>query len=114
MWEENNFRFQSKEQLIEVLNEDIDILVDLTKNSLLDVIGLEKAFNRVIAKNISSICKNIEIDEDGKAILAVWVKDNARKIRPTEFYQIDVEIENNKIRKDIVKSIEEVLKNWNN
>ena len=114
LWEENNFKFQSKEQIKEVLSEDINILVDIAKKSLFDVIGLEKAFNRVIDKNISLINDNIRNNEGGKGILGVWINDNARKIRPSEFADIDVEIENNKIRKDIVKSIDEVLKNWNN
>lgn len=98
----------NKDEMISVLNDDIELLREITLNSMIRAIGLERAFTSVIAKNIAMIRESINSDE-GKAIFNQWLKENLRKIRASEFADVDRQIEDFRNKKAIVESIRQVL-----
>lgn len=107
-----SFCLQTKEDMLKYLDEDIEILRDITEKSLIKAIGLERAFVSVITKNINLIRNSLK--ENGREILNDWISENVAKIREDECADIIREQENNQIRKIIVQSIEKVLSNWKN
>ncbi len=104
-------RLKDKEDMINILNEDIDILIDITHKSLLDAIGLEKAFVRVFSKNISIICGGLA-DGGGRKKKAKWLNEYTKKVRPSEFIERDRKRERNQKIKDIVLAINKVMEMW--
>ena len=110
LWDRTS-RLKDKEDMINILNEDIDILIDITHKSLLDAIGLEKAFVRVFSKNISIICGGLA-DGGGRKKKAKWLNEYTKKVRPSEFIERDRKRERNQKIKDIVLAINKVMEMW--
>ena len=106
------FDLKDKDDIIKCIDQDIDILNDISQKSLIEAIGLEQAFINVITKNINLIRFNLKDESNGREKLNKWIADNKGKIKPTEFKKIDKEYEKNQIRKSIVKSIIEIQSNW--
>lgn len=98
----------NKDEMISVLNADIELLQEITLNSMIRAIGLERAFTSVIAKNIAMIRESIDSDA-GKEIFNQWLKENLRKIRASEFADVDKQIEDFRNKKVIVESIRQLL-----
>lgn len=110
-----NFCLKTKEEMLKYLDEDIDILNDITQKAMIKAIGLERAFVSVFTKNINLIRDSLV--QDGQfegSKLGTWIAENVGIIRESECADIIREQENNQIRKVIVQSIERVLANWKN
>lgn len=104
---------ENKAEMIEVLNDDIEILRDFTLNAAIQAIGLERAFNSIISKNIDIIRESID-DDNGQQIINKWLKENMRKIRESEYSVINDNLEKFKIKKAIAESILQVLSKLEN
>ena len=98
----------SKSEMLLVLNADIELLRDITLNAMIRAIGLERAFNSVIDKNIAMIRESIDT-ETGKAIFNQWLKENLRKIKSNEFAEVDRQRESLQNKRAIVVAIRQVL-----
>ena len=104
-------RMKNKAEMIATLDSDIEILRDITAKSVLNAIGLERAFISVVTKNVELIREHLQDEKGGKAFRD-WVRLNSAKLMPSKFESI---IENkaiNENRKAIVSSIKNVLANW--
>lgn len=99
---------KSKATMISVLNADIELLREITLNAMIRAIGLERAFNAVMAKNIDMIRESID-DASGKEIFNQWLKENLRKVKASEFADVDRQIESFQNKKAIVEAIRQVL-----
>ena len=104
---------ENKDEMIAVLNEDIEILRDFTLNAAIQAIGLERAFNSIISKNIDIIRESID-DEKGQLIINRWLKENMRKIRESEYSVINDNLEKFKLKKSVAESILQVLSKLGN
>ena len=98
----------SKSEMLSVLNADIELLRDITLNAMIRAIGLERAFNSVMDKNFVMIRESIDT-EAGKAIFNQWLKENLRKIRASDFAEVDRQRESLQNKKAIVAAIRQVL-----
>ena len=98
----------SKAEMISVLNADIELLRDITLHAMIRAIGLERAFNSVMDKNIAMIRESIDT-ETGKVIFNQWLKENLRKIRANEFAEVDRQRESLQNKRVIVAAIRQVL-----
>ena len=100
---------ENKSEMLSVLNADIEILRDFTLNAVIKAMGLERAFNSVMSKNIETIRKSIETPE-GQQIFNDWLKSNMRKIYANEYAEIDKNIDAFKDKKAVAEAIQQVLK----
>ena len=98
----------SKSEMLSALNADIELLRDITLNAMIRAIGLERAFNSVMDKNITMIRESIET-ELGKTIFNQWLKENLRKIRANEFAEVDRQRESLQNKRVIAAAIRQVL-----
>ena len=104
-------RMNGKDDMIAILNADIEILRDITTKAVITAIGLERAFNSVVIKNVDLIRKHLE-EPEGNAAYRLWIRNNAVKLMPSRFEQI---IEQGAVRenkKAIVNAVKNLLSKW--
>ncbi|MBQ6296728.1 MAG: dynamin family protein [Selenomonadaceae bacterium] len=99
---------QTKEEMIELLNRDIEILREFTLKSVVKAIGLERAFNSIMAKNIDLIRESLGTPE-GQQVFNQWLKANLRKIRAADYAVVDQNIELLREKQAIAESIRPLL-----
>lgn len=117
---------QTREEMIALINEDISLLKDIMLKAVIKAIGLERAFNSIISKNINIIRTNAARKARPVALVKageqprykpgpfdVWIDKNVKKIKENEFARIDEDLANDGTRKMIVSSIEKVLDKMN-
>lgn len=104
----NEIKLDSSEKIFEFLNQDIEILQDITKNSVRYAMGLERAFVSTIQKNVDIICKSIT-DKDTRSYYDEWIDDNVWKLRPDKRAAIYQSVEDNAARKEITAAIRQLL-----
>lgn len=99
---------KTEADMLRILDEDIDILRDLTVKAVIRAIGLERAFISIIVKNINFIRSGIMYSgEDSK--FDAWINQNVRKVMDSEFAAIDRYNMDSQTRKSIVASIQQIL-----
>jgi len=106
-----NKRMNGKNAMTATLDVDISILRDITAKAVINAIGLERAFNSVISKNVNLINKHLQ-EGEGNAAFRLWLRLNAAKLMPSRFEEI---IEQGAIRenkKAIVSSVKNLLSSW--
>ena len=104
-------RMNGKDDMIATLDVDIKILRDITSKAVINAIGLERAFNSVIIKNVDLIRKHLQ-EPEGNAAYRLWLRNNAAKLMPSRFEQI---IEQGAVRenkKAIVNAVRNLLSKW--
>ena len=104
-------RMNGKDDMIATLNVDIEILRDITAKAVINAIGLERAFNSVITKNVNLINRHFN-ESEGNAAYRLWIRNNAAKLMPSRFEQI---IEQGAVRenkKAIVNAVRNLLSKW--
>ena len=87
------------------------ILRDITAKAVINAIGLERAFNSVITKNVNLINRHLQ-EREGNAAYRAWIRNNAAKLMPSHFEQI---IEQGAVRenkKAIVNAVKNLLSKW--
>ncbi|MBR0288994.1 MAG: dynamin family protein, partial [Selenomonadaceae bacterium] len=107
----NSKRMNSKDDMIATLDADILILRDITAKAVINAIGLERAFNSVITKNVNLINRHLQ-EREGNAAYRAWIRNNAAKLMPSHFEQI---IEQGAVRenkKAIVNAVRNLLNKW--
>lgn len=107
----NSKRMNGKEDMITTLDADILILRDITAKAVINAIGLERAFNSVITKNVNLINRHLQ-EREGNAAYRAWIRNNASKLMPSHFEQI---IEQGAVRenkKAIVNAVRNLLSKW--
>lgn len=100
---------RTKDEMLTVLNEDIDILREFTLKALVRAMNLEGAFNSVMLKNIDLIRDSMSHSEDGKKIFNQWLKSNMRKIRVSDYLAIEENLDSFQKQKAIAESIRVTL-----
>lgn len=100
-----------EQNILNLINEDIDILRDITVKSVLKAIGLERAFSSTISNNIDLIRKELEKQEDSK--FDKWIKDNIAKIKENEFEKIEIDRKNYEIKKNVFEYIDKLRSELN-
>lgn len=89
---------QDERDMIEILNADIQILRDVTRNAVLKAIGLEHAFKSVITKNVNLIRENLEDNSGaGAENFREWIRRNAARLMPSKFDPQEQELRKNRI-----------------
>lgn len=107
-------RISGKDDMIATLDTDIMILRDITAKAVINAIGLERAFNSVIAKNVDLIREHLsDPDGNGNEIFREWIRKNAPKLKPNEFERINEDETFKENRKKIVNAIKDVFAEWN-
>ena len=104
-------RMNGKDDMIATLDADILILRDITIKAVINAIGLERAFNSVITKNVNLINRHLQ-EREGNAAYRLWIRNNAAKLMPSQFEQI---IEQGAVRenkKAIVNAVRNLLSKW--
>lgn len=104
-------RMNGKDDMIATLDADILILRDITAKAVINAIGLERAFNSVITKNVNLINRHLN-EPEGNAAYRLWIRNNAARLMPSRFEQI---IEQGAVRenkKAIVNAIRNLLSKW--
>ena len=99
---------KNQDEMISTLNKDIDILRDITLHAVIYAINLEQAFNSVIGKNIDMIRESLSAKENNQ-VIDDWLRANMRKIRETEFTDIDRQNEARQGKKEIAVAIRDIL-----
>ena len=99
---------RNTDDMKKILDEDIKILRDLTKRSVIRAIGLELAFTSIIVKNINFIRRGIT-ESEGSKKFDEWISLNVRKVLDSEFAAIDRYNMDSQTRKSIVAAIQQVL-----
>lgn len=100
---------RSKEDMIKILDADIILLRDITVRAVVKAIGLEHAFVSVINKNVNGIRDALKTKPDGRKKFNNWIRNNIRKIKDTEFEEINRINQNSETRRQIVNSIRQTL-----
>ena len=101
-------RMDGKDDMIATLDADILILRDITARAVINAIGLERAFNSVIIKNVDLIRKHLR-EEEGNEAFRAWIRTNAAKLMPARFEQIIAQSNLHEKRKTIVNAINHFL-----
>ena len=104
-------RMNGKEDMVATLDADIFILRDITKKAVINAIGLERAFNSVVTKNVNLINKNLQ-EPEGNAAYRAWIRNNAAKLMPSRFEQIIEQGAVRENRKAIVSAVRNLLNKW--
>lgn len=105
----------TKENMLETLNTDINILRDITLRAVIAAIGLERAYNSVVGKNVELIRKALKPEQEAeKKRIKIWLSKNIRLIKESEFAAREIELANNQTRKMIVETLRGVLKTIEN
>ena len=107
----NSKRMNGKDDMIATLDADILILRDITAKAVINAIGLERAFNSVIIKNVDLIRRHLQ-ESEGNAAYRLWLRTNAAKLMPSRFEHI---IEQGAVRenkKAIVNAVRNLLNKW--
>ena len=105
----SGLKAKSIDDMLRILDEDIEILRDLTAKSVIRAIGLERAFISIIVKNINFIRRGITDSGDGSSKFDEWINLNVRKVMDSEFAAIDRYNMDSQTRKSIVAAIQQVL-----
>ena len=98
----------SEEDMLKILNEDIEILREFTREAIIYAISLERAFISVMTKNIN-IIRNEEETKESRKIFNKWIQDNIRKIMENEFIGLDQRNLENQTKKNIVETVRKVV-----
>lgn len=101
-----------KDDMIATLNEDIEILRDITSKAVINAIGLERAFNSIIIKNVDLIRNHLQKPE-GHALYRAWIRNNAVKLMPSHFETIVEQGAIRESRRAIVNAIKNLFDKWN-
>lgn len=101
-------RMDGKDDMIATLDADILILRDLTTRAVISAIGLERAFNSVIIKNVDLIRKHLK-EEEGNEPFRAWIRGNAAKLMPARFEHIIAQSNLRERRKTIINAIKNLL-----
>lgn len=104
-------RMNGKDDMTATLDADILILRDITKKAVINAIGLERAFNSVVTKNVNLINKNLQ-ETEGNAAYRAWIRNNAAKLMPSRFEQIQEQGAVRENRKAIVNAVRNLLIKW--
>lgn len=104
-------RMQSKEDMIATLDADIKILRDITAKSVINAIGLERAFNSVVIKNVELIREHLQEGEGAKKFNA-WIRAHAKELMPSQFVKIIEDRAVSEKRRGIVNAVKGVLDGW--
>ncbi|MBR1602502.1 MAG: dynamin family protein [Synergistaceae bacterium] len=99
---------KTESEMLKILDDDINILRELTVKAVIRAIGLERAFISIIVKNINFIRSGI-MSSDGESKFDAWIEQNVRKIMNSEFAAIDRYNMDSQTRRSIVASIQQVL-----
>ena len=105
----SGLKARTEEELLQILDDDIRILRDLTVKAVIRATGLERAFISVIVKNINFIRNGITEQGEGSRKFDEWITRNVRKVLDSEFAAIDRDNMNSQARKSIAASIRKVL-----
>ncbi|MBR5914649.1 MAG: dynamin family protein [Selenomonadaceae bacterium] len=105
-------QMQGKDDMIKILDTDILLLRDITAKAVINAIGLERAFNSVIIKNVDLIRRHLNAPK-GNEIFRTWIRAYAKKVMPSRFGTIEAERAIRESRKDIFNVVKKVLNNWN-
>lgn len=97
-------RMEGKDDMVATLDADILILRDITARAIINAIGLERAFNSVIIKNVDLIRNHLQ-EEEGNAAFRTWIRGNVAKLMPARFEQIIAQSNIREKRKTIVNAI---------
>ena len=101
-----------KDDMIATLNEDIKILRDITSKAVINAIGLERAFNSIIIKNVDLIRNHLQKPE-GHTLYRAWIRNNAVKLMPSHFETIVEQGAIRESRRAIVNVIKTLFDKWN-
>jgi hypothetical protein len=106
-----NAQATTKEEMIEAVQKDIEILRDITYHAVVAAIGLEKAFNSTMVKNVTFIRKLKDLEQSG--LVYAWIRKNAGKLKPSAYADLDRKQAQIVTRKHIVTSIEQLMEQLN-
>ena len=101
-------RMDGKDDMIATLDADILILRDITARAVINAIGLERAFNSVIIKNVDLIRKHLQ-EAEGNEAFRTWIRTNAAKLMPARFEQIIAQSNLREKRKTVANAINHFL-----
>lgn len=101
----------SKDDMIATLDMDVKILRDITARAVINAIGLERAFNSVIIKNVDLIRNHLN-EPEGNAAYRAWIRNNAVRLMPSRFEQIIEQGAIHENKKAIVNAVRNLLSNW--
>ena len=104
-------RMNGKDDMIATLDIDIKILRDITKRAVINAIGLERAFNSVITKNVNLINRHLN-EPEGNAAFRQWIRNNAAKLMPSQFEDIIKQGAVRENKKAIVNAVRTLLSKW--
>ena len=108
----NSNLMTGKDDMITILDTDITILRDITAKSVINAIGLERAFISVVTKNVELIREHLSKGEGAKAFRA-WIRTNAQFLMPSQFEKIIEQGAIRENRKAIVNAVKNILNKWN-
>ncbi|MBO6179360.1 MAG: dynamin family protein [Selenomonadaceae bacterium] len=100
-----------KEDMIAILDADIEILRDVTEKSVINAIGLERAFISVVVKNVELIREHLQ-KGDGAKDFNAWIRAHAKELMPSKFTQIIEDRAVSEKRRGIVNAVKNVLDTW--
>ena len=106
-----NAQATTKEEMIDAVQKDIEILRDITYHAVVAAIGLEKAFNSTMVKNVTFIRKLKDLEQS--ALVYAWIQKNAGKLKPAAYADIDRKLAQTVTRKQIVTGIEHLMERLN-
>ncbi|WP_294160199.1 dynamin family protein [uncultured Selenomonas sp.] len=106
-----NAQATTKEEMIDAVQKDIEILRDITYHAVVAAIGLEKAFNSTMVKNVTFIRELKDLEQSD--LVYAWIRKNARKLKPSAYASLERKQSQNMTRKHIVTSIEQLMEQLN-
>ncbi len=101
---------ESEEDLINYLNDDIEILKDITLHSVINAVALERAFISVILKNIE-LLRNAAHGRNSRDTFDKWMVKYNTKVKYREFSVLKTKSMEDQARMNIAQSIKELLEN---
>lgn len=104
-------RMENKEDMIAALDADIEILRDITAKSVINAIGLERAFIAVVVKNVELIRKHLQ-EGSGAGEFNAWIRRHAQELMPSRFTTILTNRSVSEKRRGIVNAVKGVLDDW--
>lgn len=106
-----NAQATTKEEMIDAVQKDIEILRDITYHAVVAAIGLEKAFNSTMVKNVTFIRKLKDLEQS--TLVYKWIQKNAGKLKPAAYADLDRKLAQTVTRKQIVTSVEHLMERLN-